>query len=121
MSDQVEHSPDKLEPLQEEENKENNKELRKKKKRVKSERDLLRSQKHVNSKKSSKQKELKLNELKIFDEISLKNYQNVCLLGVGSQGRVYLVRVLHSDHYYAMKVFEKFKILPNEKVKIFLK
>ena len=112
MSDQVEQSSEKFVVI--EENKENK--HRKKKKRVKSEKDLLRSQKHANSKSSTRKTE-KVNEIKIFDEISLRNYQNVCLLGVGSQGRVYLVRVLHSDQYYAMKVFEKFKLLPNEKVK----
>ena len=49
-------------------------------------------------------------------EIGAENYQVISLLGVGSQGRVYLVRLTSTDQYFALKVFRKDKILPNEKV-----
>ena len=49
-------------------------------------------------------------------EISAENYQVISLLGVGSQGRVYLVRLTSTDQYFALKVFRKDKVLPNEKV-----
>ena len=50
-------------------------------------------------------------------EISAENYQVISLLGVGSQGRVYLVRLTSTDQYFALKVFRKDKVLPNEKVR----
>lgn len=49
-------------------------------------------------------------------EIKAENYQVISLLGVGSQGRVYLVRLTSTDQYFALKVFKKDKVLPNEKV-----
>ena len=50
-------------------------------------------------------------------EIGAENYQVISLLGVGSQGRVYLVRLTSTDQYFALKVFRKDKVLPNEKVR----
>lgn len=50
-------------------------------------------------------------------EISTENYQVISLLGVGSQGRVYLVRLTSTDQYFALKVFRKDKVLPNDKVR----
>lgn len=49
-------------------------------------------------------------------EIGAENYQVISLLGVGSQGRVYLVRLTSTDQYFALKVFRKDRVLPNEKV-----
>ena len=44
------------------------------------------------------------------------DFQVVKLLGVGSQGKVYLVRLRNTDSYFAMKVFKKSQIIQNEKV-----
>jgi hypothetical protein len=49
-------------------------------------------------------------------DVGAHDYQIVSLLGVGSQGRVYLVKLINSELYFAMKVFKKIRILPNEKV-----
>ena len=46
-----------------------------------------------------------------------REYHVETILGVGSQGRVYLVRSTKTNQYYAMKVFRKDKVLPNPKVK----
>ena len=49
-------------------------------------------------------------------EIGTHNYKVVALLGVGSQGRVYLVRLENTGKLYAMKVFLKEEIIDNPKV-----
>ena len=50
-------------------------------------------------------------------EIGPESFKVISLLGVGSQGRVYLVQLNGTKNYYAMKVFKKDKIINNEKVK----
>ena len=47
-----------------------------------------------------------------------EDFKIVSLLGVGSQGRVYLVELVGTNIYYAMKVFKKDQILQNEKVNL---
>lgn len=53
--------------------------------------------------------------VQLAKEVNEKDYQIISLLGVGSQGRVYLVRLTDTDQYFAMKVFRKDRILPNAK------
>jgi serine/threonine protein kinase len=48
--------------------------------------------------------------------VGADNFEIIKLLGVGSQGKVYLVRLKDTDKYYAMKVFKKQQIIQNEKV-----
>lgn len=52
----------------------------------------------------------------IGKEIGPHNYQIVALLGVGAQGRVYLVRLIDTGELYAMKVVLKEQIIDNDKV-----
>ena len=50
--------------------------------------------------------------------IGADNFEIIKLLGVGSQGKVYLVRLKDTDRFYAMKVFKKQQIIQNEKVRV---
>ena len=52
----------------------------------------------------------------IGKEIGVHNYEILSLLGVGAQGRVYLVRLTDTGQLYAMKVFLKEAIIDNAKV-----
>lgn len=52
----------------------------------------------------------------IGKEIGPHNYEIVALLGVGAQGRVYLVRLVDTKELFAMKVILKEQIIDNDKV-----
>ena len=83
-------------------------------------------------KKRKKKEKKKVLEWKVLENIQLsefeddkkfgpENFKIVALLGVGSQGRVYLVNLIGTELYYAMKVFKKVDILTNQKVKLIFK
>lgn len=74
-------------------------------------------------KKSEKKKNIKLDSIQHASDIEKEeiklgpeNFKIIALLGVGSQGRVYLVELVGTNSYYAMKVFKKTEILSNHKV-----
>jgi serine/threonine protein kinase len=53
---------------------------------------------------------------KISASVNATNFEVLSLLGVGSQGRVYLVRLKDTQELYAMKVFKIERIVPYAKV-----
>ena len=66
--------------------------------------------------KNSAGSESEVDTNKLNEEIGTESFKIVSLLGVGSQGRVYLVQLNDTKNFYAMKVFKKEKIINNEKV-----
>lgn len=68
--------------------------------------------------KSKKHKDKSLESLleTVKKEIGPQDYQIISLLGVGSQGRVYLVRLNSTNQLFAMKVFSKDRVCSNTKV-----
>lgn len=73
--------------------------------------------KKKNKNKSKKQKDRNLEALleTVKKEIGPQDYQIISLLGVGSQGRVYLVRLNNTNQLFAMKVFSKDRVCSNTK------
>ena|SRR3990167_767337 len=79
------------------------------------EEDAIEKVKKRRKRKREEQEQEKLDE--IIKEIGTQNYKIISLLGVGSQGRVYLVRFNGTENLYAMKVFKKDRVCSNPKVK----
>jgi hypothetical protein len=54
--------------------------------------------------------------LGLHENLGSESFQIIKLLGVGSQGKVYLVQLKDTNELYAMKVFKKEDVVANEKV-----
>jgi len=79
--------------------------------RKEAELELLKKKKRSHRRRNHDERDLQ----EIVGELGPNTYRVLALLGVGSQGRVYLVQLKDTEELFAMKVFRKDKIICNTK------